>query len=203
MLKLDFKRDFKQLYSPSAKDAGLVEVPKLNFLMIDGTGDPNTATEYKAAVEALYSLAYTLKFMLKKAEVLDYGVPSLEGLWWTEKIEEFSLDDKSNWLWTMMIMQPEQITLDLVEQARNQAEKKKNLTELTQIRFETFDEGLAAQIMHLGPYANEAPTVEKLHKFITENGYSFRGKHHEIYLSDPNRSAPENMKTIIRQPITR
>jgi hypothetical protein len=201
MTKLDFKKDFKQLYNPSAKEIALVEVPRLNFLMIDGTGNPNTAPAYTQAVEALYSLSYALKFMLKKApESLDYTVAPLEGLWWTDNMADFSVDNKDIWKWTMMIMQPESVTPQLFEQALEQTARKKDLPALNKVRLESFEEGLAAQIMHLGPYADEGPTIARLHAFIQENGYQLSGKHHEIYLSDPRRSAPEKMRTIIRQP---
>jgi len=202
MEKIDLKKELKHLYNASVKEVGLVDVPAMNFLLIDGAGDPNTAQEYKDAIEALYGLAYTLKFRLKKGELArDYGVPPLEGLWWTEDMANFSAEDKAAWKWTMLIMQPEFVTLEHVNEARAELEKKKNPVALPKIRFEAFEEGLSAQIMHLGPYAAEAPTIEKLHHFIQTNGYRLSGKHHEIYLSDPRKAAPEKMKTIIRQPI--
>jgi hypothetical protein len=202
MLKLDFKQDFKTLYTPSAKAAVMVDVPKLNFLMIDGAGDPNTSAEYQAAIEALYSLAYTLKFALKKAEVVDYGVAPLEGLWWADDMSAFTTGNKADWKWTMMIMQPEQVTPALLEQVRGEVKKKKNLTNLSAVRLESLEEGRCAQIMHIGPYAAEAPTIEKLHEFIKQSGCNRAGKHHEIYLSDPRRAAPEKMRTIIRQGVS-
>lgn len=201
-MKVDYKKELKHLYNASAKEAVLVEVPEMRFLMIDGAGDPNTSREYQAAVEALFTLAYTIKFMVKKGkEALDYGVMPLEGLWWVEDMRQFSLEDKDSWLWRMMIMQPEAVTESLFHEALAQAAKKKPLPSLSKIKFEVFNEGTSAQIMHLGPYSAEGPTVEKLHRFIRESGCSLRGKHHEIYLSDPRKSAPEKMKTIIRQPV--
>lgn len=204
MKKVDFKKELKHLYKPSAKEVMIVDVPEMNFLMIDGQGDPNTAQEYKDALGALYAVSYALKFMVKKEKAIDYGVMPLEGLWWTDDMTQFSTENKDIWKWTAMIMQPEYVTKDLLNEALKQVEKKKNLPALPKIRFQSFHEGLSDQIMHIGPYSAEGPTIKKLHNFIKENGYTFEGlteKHHEIYLSDPHRSAPEKMKTVIRQPI--
>jgi hypothetical protein len=169
--------------------------------MIDGAGDPNTAQEFEDVVEALYAVSYALKFMIKKEKQIDYVVMPLEGLWWVDDMTQFSMENKDIWKWTQMIMQPEFVTKDLVEKALEQAEKKKNPPALSKIRFESLHEGLSAQIMHIGPYSAEGPTIEKLHNFIRENGYEPRGKHHEIYLSDPRKSAPEKMRTVIRKPM--
>lgn len=201
MTKTDFKKELKHLYNPSAKEVVIVDVPKVNFLMIDGAGDPNTTQEFEDAVEALYAVSYALKFMIKREKQIDYIVMPLEGLWWVDDMTQFSMENKDIWKWTQMIMQPEFVTKDLVEKALEQAEKKKNPPALSKIRFESLQEGLSAQIMHIGPYSAEGPTIEKLHNFIRENGYEPRGKHHEIYLSDPRKSAPEKMRTVIRQPI--
>ncbi len=202
MEKIDFKKEFKHLYNPSSKEPAIVDVPEMNFLMVDGEGDPNTAQEYKDAVEALYSVSYALKFMIKKSEVaVDYGVMPLEGLWWADDMTQFSVENKDIWKWTSMIMQPKYATKELFNKATEQVEKKKNLPALLKIRFESFNEGLSAQIMHIGPYSVEGPTIERLHDFIKEKGYELRGKHHEIYLADPRRSAPEKMKTVLRQPV--
>ncbi len=202
MAKVDFKKELKHLYNPSPKEPVIVDVPKMNFLMIDGVGDPNTAQEYQDAVEALYSVSYTLKFMVKKGEAaVDYTVMPLEGLWWIDDMTQFSMENKAIWKWTAMIMQPEYVTEVLVDVALREVERKKNPPAVSKIRFESLHEGLSAQIMHIGPYSAEGPTIEKLHNFIREKEYELRGKHHEIYLSDPRRSAPEKMKTVIRQPI--
>jgi hypothetical protein len=202
--KVDFKKELKHLYRPSAKDFEVVDVPTMSFLMIDGRGDPNTAQGYKDAVEALYAVAYRLKFMSKKDLGRDYVVPPLEGLWWVEHMEEFSTDDKSAWDWTMMVMQPAWITQEMFEQAVGQVEKKKkNLSALPKLRLERHHEGLAVQIMHIGPYDAEAPTIARMHAFIAESGYEAAGKHHEIYLGDPRRVAPEKLRTVLRQPIRR
>lgn len=200
-MKIDFKKELKHLYNPSAKKIEIVDVPRMNFLMIDGSGDPNTAQEYKDSIEALFAVSYAFKFMVRKEREVDYGVLPLEGLWWIDDMTKFSMESKDLWKWTSMIMQPEYVTEDLVSKAIEQVEKKKNPPALPKIRFESFHEGLSAQTMHIGPYSAEAPTIKKLHDFIKETGHELRGKHHEIYLSDPRKSAPEKMKTIIRQPM--
>jgi hypothetical protein len=203
MSKIDFKKELKHLYRPSSREFVVVDVAPMNFLMIDGHGDPNTAQEYQDAVEALYAVAYKLKFTSKKELGKDYVVPPLEGLWWAEDMEAFTAArDKSAWDWTMMIMQPEWITQEMVEEAVKQVEKKKGLPALSKLRLETYYEGLAVQILHIGSYDDEGPTIAKMHhKFMPENGYEPAGKHHEIYLSDPRKVAPEKLKTVLRQPV--
>jgi hypothetical protein len=200
---LDYKKELKHLYQPSAKAFVVVDVPPMHFLMIDGHGDPNTAQEYQAAIEALYAVAYALKFTSKKEKGLDYVVPPLEGLWWAENMEAFTTEDKSAWDWTMMIMQPEGVTRDMFEKTLNQVEKKKDLPALPRLRLETYHEGLSVQILHIGPYDAEAPTIARMHAFAAENGYQLAGKHHEIYLGDPRKVAPEKLKTVLRQPISK
>jgi hypothetical protein len=201
MAKIDFKKELKDLYSASAKATTIVDVPEMNFLMIDGEGDPNTSQAFKDAVEALYSVSYSLKFMIKREKGIDYGVMPLEGLWWTNGRAEFSRDNKGLWKWTVMIMQPQWVTRELVDKALEKVKEKKNPPALHKIRFDVFTEGLSAQIMHMGPFSAEGPTIEKLHSFIKERGHVLREKHHEIYLSDPHRTAVEKLKTIIRQAI--
>jgi hypothetical protein len=202
MTKVDFKKQLKHLYQPSPKEFVVVDVPPMQFLMIDGHGDPNTAQEYQDALEALYAVAYTQKFASKKVLEMDYVVPPPEGLWWAEDMDVFTASsDKGTWDWTMMIMQPEWVTQEMFEEAVAQVEKKKNPPALPRLRLEMYDEGLAVQIMHIGPYDAEGPTIARMHAFIAENGYEPAGKHHEIYLSDPRRTAPEKMKTVLRQPI--
>jgi hypothetical protein len=198
--KIDLLKVWKHLYAPT-KDPAVVEVPPINYLMIDGHGDPNRAPEYQAAVEALFSLAYTLKFAIKKAEGIDYGVMPLQGLWWVDDMRLFSVDDKSSWDWTMMIAQPEWVTPQWVERSRAEAMKKKKLPALDKIRFESYLEGQCAQMLHIGPYADEGPNIARLHDFIVQQGRQLSGKHHEIYLSDVRRTAPEKLKTILRQPV--
>jgi hypothetical protein len=171
----------------------------MNFLMIDGEGNPNTSDWYKDAVEVLYATAYALKFMNKKGvAAVDYAVMPLQGLWWVEDMTQFSVDDTYAWKWTAMIIQPEYVTRASFEEARDQAEKK-GLVALPSMRFETFPESRAVQIMHLGPFANDGPTIDRLHRFIEEQGLERGGKHHEIYLSDPRRTSPERLRTVIRQ----
>jgi len=203
MQKLDLKRTLKFLYTAKAGPV-LIEVPPIQFLMLDGAGDPNTSLEYQEAVQALYAVAYPLKFRVRKEMEIDYPVMALEGLWWADDMHEFSPQNKAGWKWTMMISTPGFITPDLVESVRLEAGHKKPLAGLSRLRFATYAEGLSAQVMHIGPYAAEASTIQRLHEFIRGQGYSFDGmeqKHHEIYLSDPRRAAPDKMKTIIRQPV--
>ncbi|MFC2003377.1 GyrI-like domain-containing protein [Chloroflexota bacterium] len=203
MTKIDLKKELKHLYNPSVKEINLVDVPPMNFVMIDGTGDPNTAQEYRDAIEVLYSISYTIKFAVRKDQGIDYGVMPLEGLWWADDMSLFSPDNKDIWKWTAMIMQPEYVTQNLFETAVQQVEKKKDLPALSRARFQNFKEGQSAQIMFIGPYSAEGPTIETIHKYIKNLGHSFDGliqKHHEIYLSDPRRTAPEKLKTVIRQP---
>ncbi len=200
MKKIDLKKDLKHLYRPSAREVSVVDVPPMNFLMIDGAGDPNTSPEYQQAIEALYSLSYTLKFRIKKSAGPDYVVMPLEGLWWTDDPSQFSMDDKGIWQWTAMIVQPDFVTAGMVAEALEEVREKKGLAGLDRARFEAYDEGLSAQIMHIGPYDAEGPTMARLHRFIQDNGGELHGKHHEIYLSDPRRAAPEKLKTVLRQP---
>jgi len=202
MKKIDYKKELKHLYKPSPKSIETIDVPEMSFLMIDGQGDPNTSKEYSDAIEALYAVSYALKFMIKKGELeVDYGVMPLEGLWWVDDMSKFNINDKNNWKWTAMIMQPEYVTQDLFSKACQQVKKKKNPVALPKIRFESFTEGQTAQTMHHGPFSEEGPTIDRIHDFIRENGCSLVGKHHEIYLSDIRKAAPEKWKTIIRQPV--
>ena len=200
MAKLDLKKEYRHLYNPSSKECSIVDVPEMQFLMVDGAGDPNTSVAYTEAVEALYAMSYTLKF-ISKQESVDYTVMPLEGLWWTPNPAEFSMEDKSAWEWTALMVQPEHITTDLVTNAADEVRKKRDPAALDRVRLERYREGLAVQILYFGPYADEAPTIERLHRFAIDGGYQLRGKHHEIYLSDPRRTAPEKLRTVIRQPI--
>ncbi|MBK7896886.1 MAG: GyrI-like domain-containing protein [Candidatus Promineifilaceae bacterium] len=201
MKKLDFKRELKYLYKPSGQKISVVDVPPMNFLTITGQGNPNNSPAYQEAVEALYSVAYTVKFMVKKGDMeIDYGVMPLEGLWWVPDMSQFSLDDKEAWLWQMMIMQPEFITAAMIAEAKAQAKKKKGLQAIDRLQLEQFVEGTAVQLLYTGPYADEGPTIQRLHQHVHELGGELSGKHHEIYLGDPRRTAPERLKTVIRQP---
>lgn len=203
MVKVDFKKKLKHLYQPSANKVEMVEVPKMNFLMVDGAGDPNTSQAFQDAIEALYPVSYALKFMIKKGEVgVDYGVLPLEGLWWADDMASFSTENKAGWKWTLMIMQPDLVVGEMVEQAIDSVRLKKDPAALPLLRYESFEEGRAAQTMHVGPFSEEGPTVERVHAFIEENGSRRRGKHHEIYLSDIRKANPQNWKTVVRQPIS-
>lgn len=203
METIDFKKQLKHLYGPSATKVGIVDVPQMNFLMVDGEGDPNTSKAFSDAIEALYPLSYTLKFMIKKGEMgIDYGVLPLEALWWADDMSAFSSGNKDAWKWTLMVMQPEFVTPTMVAQAMAEVARKKKPISLPLVRFEAFQEGKAAQIMHIGPFSEEGPTIEKVHEFIEANGGRRTGKHHEIYLTDIRRTAPEKWKTIVRQPMS-
>ena len=200
MPKVDLRKELKHLYNPPRKNVTIVDVPPMSFLMVDGQGDPNTSQAYQQALEALYATSYTLKFALKR-EGVDYPVMPPEGLWWTNDTDRLDLEAKDRWQWTMMIMQPEWVTSDLVQRVRQEVAQKKDLPALPKMRFESYHEGLSVQIMYVGAYADEGPTIARLHAFAEARGYRLRGKHHEIYLSDPRRTAPEKLKTVIRQPI--
>jgi hypothetical protein len=202
-VKVDFKRELSELYKPG-RDPALVEVPELSFMMIDGQGDPNTSDAYRDALEALFSVSYTLKFTLKRAEGgLDYAVMPLEGLWWSNDGSSVGVTDKSTWSWTSMIMQPDEVTAEMVSDAIEAARAKRPIPAADGMRLERFDEGLSAQLLHFGSYAEEGPNIVRLHEFIASSGYVLVGKHHEIYLGDPRRSAPEKLRTVIRQPVGR
>lgn len=201
MAKIDLKKDLKQLYHASARQVVQVEVPPLRYLMIDGIGDPNTSPDYARAVEALFTVSYTARFSLKKSPAaIDYAVMPLEGLWWADDLSAFTAGDKANWRWTMMILQPSFVSDADIAAAIAAAVRKKNLPALAKLRLEEFHEGPCAQILHVGPFSEEGPTIAKLHDFIRARG-SLTGKHHEIYLSDVRRAAPAKWKTILRQPM--
>lgn len=208
MTKIDFKKAFKAEYAPSRKSPAVIEVPSMNYLMIDGEGHPEDNQAWQESIEALYPLAYGLKFMFKKqtppADYFDYVVPPLEGLWWLAKGDpDFYLQNREDWRWTMMIRQPDFITEAMVQEKLEEVKAKKGLPGLDRVRFEKMEEGLVVQIMHIGPFSDEPATLEVLHGFIQDNGFDFRGKHHEIYLSDPRRADPAKMRTVLRQPVTK
>jgi len=213
MKTLDLKKQFKYLYQPSAKKIESVQVPKLQFAMIDGAiekgSEPGKSPLFADATQALYGLSYTLKFMLKKRKTnaIDYPVMALEGLWWVED-GFFDITVKDNWSYTLMIMQPDVITKELFEEAREQVRKKKGDSEpLSKVKLAYFEEGLCVQVMHIGPYATEPATIERMREFMAENGLKDnvgpKGKHHEIYLGDPRKAAPDKMKTALRHPVLR
>ncbi|MFX0080669.1 MAG: GyrI-like domain-containing protein [Candidatus Hodarchaeota archaeon] len=202
--KIDFKKTQKELYQPDAKEPVVIEVPEMQFLMIDGMGSPGDSQEYQDALAVLYPVAFRTKF-LSKSKGKDYVVPPLEGLWWADDMNDFIEGNRDRWKWTMMIRQPDWITPDMINEAiAIVKEKKPELSKLLpKLRLEKYKEGKAAQIMHIGPYSEEGPTVQKVHDLIQKEGGKFDGlktKHHEIYLSDPRKANPATMKTVIRQP---
>lgn len=203
MQKVDLKRKLKHLYQPSAKEVARVEVPTFRFLMIDGEGDPNTSKHYAGAVEALFSVSYTAKFMVKKgAAGIDYAVMPLEGLWWSDDMSAFITNDRSKWKWTMMIMQPDFVEAEVVHESIAAVKRKKALSAVGELRLEDFTEGSCAQTLHVGPFSEEGPTIRRVHDFIAAHS-ALAGKHHEIYLSDIRRADPARWKTVIRQPMVR
>ncbi len=188
----------------AARTPELVRVPPLDFAMVDGRGDPNTADAYREAIQALFGISWTLKFALQRELGLHHRVAPLEGLWWADDMTTFTTGAKGEWSWTAMIAQPDAVTPERFERARAELRQKRPSAAVDGLRLERFDEGLAAQVMHVGPYSAEGPTIETLHAFIAALGYGFDGrreKHHEIYLGDPRRAAPERLRTIIRQPV--
>jgi len=201
MEKINLKKELKYLYQPSAKEVVQVDVPAMNYLMVDGEGDPNTSLAYADAVEVLFAVSYTIKFIVKKGPLaIDYGVMPLERLWWVDDMSKFTTEDKSNWKWTMMIMQPSFVTPEIIDSAIADVKMKKNPTAISKLRLEAFSEGRCAQILHIGTFFEEGPTIEKVHQFIDSRG-NRTGKHHEIYLSDIRKADPAKWKTIIRQPM--
>jgi len=197
-IKLDLRKKYEHLYSPSAKEVQVIEVPRLRFLKVDGKGAPESQA-FHDAIQTLYGLSYATKFGLKK-EGIDYPVMALEGLWWTlGSTVRFDAQARDKWNWTLMMMQPDAATAERFRAAA--AEIRRKGKPVGAFRIEDFQEGLSAQIMHLGPYSAEAPTIEKIWGFMDENGYAPNGKHHEIYLGDPRRAAPSKLRTILRQPI--
>jgi DNA-binding PadR family transcriptional regulator len=202
MDKYDIKKAHRALYSPSSKAFALVDVPELRYIAVDGRGDPNTSADYADALEALYPVAYTLKFASKKNLGKDFTVGPLEGLWRADDPSVFIARHKQSWEWTMMISQPDWITEDMVRSAVDTVAKKKENPALDKVRLRTFTEGRCVQILHIGPYDDETATLDRLHNhYLPDNGLTFNGDHHEIYLSDARRTAPAKLKTILRQPV--
>ncbi|MGQ4876913.1 MAG: GyrI-like domain-containing protein [Promethearchaeia archaeon] len=204
--KFDYKKEFPDLYSPSSKEPMIVDVPPMKFWMIDGKGDPNNSKSFQEAIKIVYSASYTLKMKIVKKEnpSKDYVVPPLEGLWWTEGNKQWSMENRDNWYWTIMIRIPDFVTELQIEKALNllnENDNLKDLPSLKKLKIETYNEGLSVQILHIGPYSAEIQTLKKLDEFIEKNGYIYHKKHHEIYLNDPRRTKPQNLKTILRHPI--
>lgn len=203
---IDYKKEFKELYMPGANPI-LVNVPPINFIMVDGGGDPNSS-EFEKAVELLYGLSFAIKMSKMKGNqpegYFEYVVPPLEGLWWIDGCD-FSFEQRENWRWTAMIRQPEFVTPEVFAWACSELSRKKPELSCQGARFETFAEGLCVQAMHLGPYATEPETMLKVTAFMAANNLTDLvgkgGKHHEIYLSDPRKAKPEGMKTVLRHPV--
>jgi hypothetical protein len=200
MKTIDLKKTLKPYYTASATKPAIVDVPAMSALMVDGKGDPNSPA-FQEAVGSLYSVAYTLKFAFKKDKAVDYPVMALEGLWCADDPTVFTSGKRDEWKWTLFIVLPDVVTKKDVAGAIATVKKKAKFPRFPEVRFEKFAEGKAAQILHVGPYAAEGPTIERLHAFIAENGFRLRGAHHEIYLGDPRRAAPEKLKTILRHPV--
>ncbi|WP_280421364.1 GyrI-like domain-containing protein [Nocardia carnea] len=200
--KADFKKTLDS-YQARRDRFRIVDVPQLQYLMIDGHGDPNTSSAFTAAVEALYSVAYKLKFTSKRDLGRDYVVMPLEGLWWAEDMDFFAATrDKSRWDWTLMIMVPDWIDRRIFGTAVEQAGAKKGPARLDEVRMESLSEGRCVQILHIGSFDDEAQVLTRMHhEFIPDNGFSMTGRHHEIYLSDFRRVAPAKQRTILRQPV--
>jgi hypothetical protein len=199
MRRVDLKKERKELYAPR-RDPVLVDVPPMPFLAVDGAGDPN-GPDFAAAVQALFAVSYLVKFALKREAEVDHAVMPLEGLWWADDHAAFAAEDREAWRWTAMIAQPKVADRALIDRATHEAGAKKDLPALPGLRFELFEEGRSAQVMHLGPFSKEGPTIARLEEFIEEQGLTRNGKHHEIYLSDLRRTAPERLRTVIRQPV--
>ena len=201
MDKIDFK---KTLDSYQAKRGvfRLVEVPPLHYLMIDGHGDPNTSPAFAEAIETLYPIAYKLKFASKQGLGRDYVVPPLEGLWWADDMDAFSNRDKSQWDWTLLLLVPDWIDQAMVDAAVEQVAAKDPPARLGDVRFDLLDEGLCVQTLHIGSFDDEGPVLQKLHEeFIPNQGLTPTGHHHEVYFSDFRRTAPDKLRTLLRQPV--
>ncbi|HWQ80534.1 MAG TPA: GyrI-like domain-containing protein [Anaerovoracaceae bacterium] len=218
--KLDFKKEYKDLYMPAAKPS-VIDVPAMNFIMVDGKGDPNAeGGEYQQAVELLYALSYTIKMGYKKIDkpegYTDYVVAPLEGLWWLEDgafdgFDFSALSQKDKYFWTSMIRQPDFVTGEVFERACKEVAKKKPGLDPAKARLEVFEERLCVQAMHLGPYSGEPETIAQMEAFIEANGYRNAindqrldgtvKRHHEIYLGDPRKTDPSKLKTVLRHPV--
>jgi len=203
----DYKKEYKNLYMPKNKPV-LIEVPSMNFIMVDGQGDPNNNEEFQKAVEVLYGLSFAIKMSKMKGDqpegYFEYTVPPLEGLWWIND-GIFSFEQRENWEWMLMIRQPDFVTKEVFIWACNHVKTKKPGLSIEGAKFEAYDEGLCVQMMHIGPYASEPETMALMTDFINAEGLWDRvgkdGKHHEIYLSDPRKCKPEKMKTVLRHPV--
>ncbi|MGV9709941.1 GyrI-like domain-containing protein [Gordonia sp. NPDC003424] len=202
-MKTDFKKTLDS-YRAKHNEFRIVDVPPLQYLMIDGHGDPNTSAEYADAITTLYPVAYKLKFASKRDLDRDYTVMPLEALWWADDMSTFTTKrDKSQWDWTAMIMTPDWITPEMVAAAVTAVAAKNRPAALDKVRLATLAEGRCVQTLHIGSYDDETPILERMHtEFIPQQGLRMTGKHHEIYLSDARRVEPAKLKTILRQPVS-
>jgi hypothetical protein len=207
METIDLRRQMKDLWNPPAGKVVLVTVPAMPYLTVEGVGNPNTAKAFQEAIQVLYSVAYTMKFGARAAGVADWKVTPLEALWWTTSGRDVADADfegrgGEDIAWKALLMQPAVVTAEMLDQAKAEVvRKKKDMPALGRLCLETWAEGLCVQTMYVGPYEGERPTIEMMHTWMTANGYQARGRHHELYISDPNRTAPEKMKTILRLPV--
>ena len=202
MDKYDYMKELGSLYKVSSKECSSVDVPSMSFLMIDGMGDPNTSVEFASACEALFAVSYSVKFFVKKElGQVDYRVFPLEGLWFADDMDAFIEERKEEYKWTLMICQPQWVDAKIIDEQIKVLKGKKDIETLSKIRYETYSEGLSAQILHVGPFSQEGPTIQRLSDYIEREGKTRHKKHHEIYLSDVRRTAPQRWKTIIRQPM--
>ncbi|AHW65357.1 hypothetical protein CGLY_14605 [Corynebacterium glyciniphilum AJ 3170] len=201
--KIDLKKSLDSYRAPRGTFR-IVDVPPLRYIMIDGHGDPNTSPAYASALEAIYPVAYAMKFASKRELGRDYVVPPLEGLWWAEDMSTFTTHrDKSRWNWTMMIMVPDWVGSDMVNAAVNQVKKKSSPARLGDVRLAELSEGLCVQTLHIGSFDDESAVLEQMHhNFIPDNALQLSGTHHEIYFSDPRKTGPEKLRTLLRQPVT-
>ncbi len=203
MQKVDFKKTDKDLYNPK-KEPALANVPKMKFFAIEGQGDPGTSAEFQEAIEALYGASFTLKFALKKnppAGFHDWVIPPMEGHWWMAGEAEFDPEEKDLWCWKIMIRQPDFVTEDMLKSTIAELQQKKENESLSKLQFFEFEEGESIQILHIGSYDDEGPTIQKIYNLMEDKGLKMNGRHHEIYLSDPRKTAPEKLRTVIRQPV--
>ncbi len=204
MEKIDFKKTLKELYQPSQKEFSLVNVPKMNFITITGKGNPNTSNLFQEAIDSLYKVSYSIKMNQKKGKTIEgyfeYVVPPLEGLWWING-KEFNLSDKNKFEWKLMIMQPEFVNKEIVKSAIDFTHNTKGIVSIEDINFESYDEGLSVQILHIGSYDAEKDTINSMKEFIKKNDLIKNGLHHEIYLSDPRKISSDKLKTVLRQPV--
>ena len=198
--KIDFKKEYKALYNPPKKPT-ILDVPSFNYLKIDGQGNPNNSEQFSEKTQLLYALSYAIRFAVKKSMHIAYTVMPLEGLWWAQDMATFLTRDKEAWDWTLMIMQPEFVTAEMVEEGKAEVIRKKKLERVSEVRFEVYKPGKVVSMLHIGSYDDEAPNIQWMHNYAHEEGYELHGLHQEIYLSDPRKVVPEKMKTVLRQPI--